>query len=310
MRSFFPFLLLLLCISPGWADTITLREGIRVNGPDIHLGDLFSGPLGELSELAVARSPAPGQSTALSGRTIATIARTYGLDWRPDFRPQQVTVARNGRELTPDKFTAALIAAIHAQPGAPQNFLLDWKNANFDVWLPVDQVADILVSHLVIGAQGSRVSADILVPAVAPYEVRAHVEAGLTPLQNVPVLKRGVARGEKITADILDGTDWPSARLPANVVTDPALALDQVATHDLREGHFLMPSDVTPETLVHRGDFVMVHYSKGGLELTLRGKALEDGMARHVIHLVNIASNRPMAGTVVAAGLVEITNAQ
>ena len=63
---------------------------------------------------------------------------------------------------------------------------------------------------------------------------------------------------------------------------------------------------VADPLLVKRGDKVTMVIERGGLKVTMAGKALEDGAVGDKISLSNLVSRRDVMGSVQADGTVRI----
>ena len=60
---------------------VLLKTKVVVEGPVLHLGDLFEG-LGEKDAIPVARAPGPGKRVQVDARWLAAVAQAYGVPWR------------------------------------------------------------------------------------------------------------------------------------------------------------------------------------------------------------------------------------
>ncbi|MCH7794290.1 MAG: flagella basal body P-ring formation protein FlgA, partial [Proteobacteria bacterium] len=97
-RLFAAFVLTLLVVSSAAAGSqpqglVLLRTRVVVEGPVLHLGDLFEG-LGEKDAIPVARAPAPGKRVPVDARWLAAVAQAYGVPWRPSSRLDGAVIER------------------------------------------------------------------------------------------------------------------------------------------------------------------------------------------------------------------------
>ena len=75
------------------AGLVLLKPTVIIDGPIVHLGDLFDG-LGENGATQVARAPAPGTRVTVGARWLSTVARAYGVRWRPASRLESSVIER------------------------------------------------------------------------------------------------------------------------------------------------------------------------------------------------------------------------
>lgn len=81
--------------APSFADPLTLRARIEVNGPAITLGDVFDGA-GSEAQRAIAPAPPAGQIAQLNTQFLAAAAQSAGHSWTPPSGMNVVRVVRPG----------------------------------------------------------------------------------------------------------------------------------------------------------------------------------------------------------------------
>jgi flagella basal body P-ring formation protein FlgA len=120
--------------------------------------------------------------------------------------------------------------------------------------------------------------------------------------------RKAIARGDRLDAEAL-----------AVVATDlngyamrPLLSLDDArgarTTHDLVAGALVTRADIVPEPIVKSGDPVRAHVHVGGVELTGRGVAAENGLKDDIIRVINQESHHAFRARVVGSGEVEVVD--
>ena len=79
------------------------------------------------------------------------------------------------------------------------------------------------------------------------------------------------------------------------------------AKRPLRAGELVATADIEPPRIILRGDLVTLQYSRPGLMLSARGRALGDGAKGDLVSVLNEQSKRTIQGVVTRAGTVEVT---
>ena len=79
------------------------------------------------------------------------------------------------------------------------------------------------------------------------------------------------------------------------------------AKRPLRAGEVIATADVEQPRVILRGDLVTLQYSRPGLMLSARGRALGDGAKGDIVSVLNEQSKRTIQGVVTAAGTVAVT---
>ncbi len=125
------------------------------------------------------------------------------------------------------------------------------------------------------------------------------VAGRLRRLAAVPVPRRVIPAGTRITAELLRPSWLPAAALPPEVIRQESALVGQEAYRRLLAGRPVRRGEVGPPRLVRRGETVTVVYRRGALELMLTARALEDGALGQVVRLVNPDSRRTLRARVV-----------
>jgi hypothetical protein len=101
-------------------------------------------------------------------------------------------------------------------------------------------------------------------------------------------------------------TDWRGAletrvHTPARTRAVPARAAASVEREPGATGH----EDRKPPRLVTRGDWVLLHFRSGGVELETRAQVLQDGHPGEVVRVRAWSASEPVFARVISAGAVE-----
>lgn len=126
-------------------------------------------------------------------------------------------------------------------------------------------------------------------------------------MQLTPVLAQPLARGEIIREDSI--TDREMRRSPAGIdyITDREALIGMAAKRPLRAGVPLRLVDIAQPHIIKKGEQVTVAFEAPGLSLSVRGKALEDGVYGQSIRVMNTQTNRTFEGVASASGYVLVS---
>ena len=131
---------------------------------------------------------------------------------------------------------------------------------------------------------------------------RIPLTADLQPVVTVPVPIRALASGTVLDPTMFKDVAWPRAKLDDGILLDLANVDGSEAARRLPAGRPVPQSALQAPRLVHRGDLVMITFSRGDLRLTMTGKALEDAALGEPVQVTNPASGRHVQGRVTASG--------
>lgn len=120
----------------------------------------------------------------------------------------------------------------------------------------------------------------------------------------VPVLTAPLARGEIIREDSLVEQEMNKPSYGVNYIIARENLIGLAAKRPLRAGVPLRASDLGEPKLISKGELVTVVFESPGLSLSIRGKALEDGVRAQAVRVMNTQTGRAFEGVVTAPGYV------
>lgn len=121
---------------------------------------------------------------------------------------------------------------------------------------------------------------------------------------DLPMPNRRIDTGERITA-----RDIASAPMPLNAVEPDMLRsmgdiVGQEARRTLSPGRPVQQRDLAAPTVIEKNQIVTLRFVKGPLEITARGRALDEGGVGDVIRVMNIDSSKIVTGEISRDGAV------
>jgi flagella basal body P-ring formation protein FlgA len=164
----------------------------------------------------------------------------------------------------------------------------------------------LTVERLVFQPAGQRFTAVLAAVTPGGSTQRFTIGGRLRQAIEVPVLTRRLRAGEVISSDDLQLVSVRDRGLPTNAVYDARELIGHAAKRSLVPGAPLVATDVKRPTVVPRGALVTLVLSSPKMQLTARGKALEEGGEGQSIRVANAQSHAVVAGVVLASGQVAV----
>jgi flagella basal body P-ring formation protein FlgA len=286
--------------------TPVLRDKVQVAADVVRIGDLVENA-GQAAQIAVFRAPDLGTTGAVPVGQVMQALRAHqviGVETR-DIR--EVSVTRLARTLTSQDIETQIAKALAGRDGLGDA-------ANIAVRLdrtvgPLQFEAgsgDLNPVALRYDRRSSRfdILFEIASDNATPFRLRLSGQAYET--MDTTVLARSVDRGE-----VLKAVDVTIERRPksesGNDIASREAAIGMQMRKAVRAGQILRNADVAKPDLVQRDQSVSIIYQAPGLQLTMLGKAVENGAEGDAVSVMNITSKRVVQGTVVGPGRVLVT---
>lgn len=133
-----------------------------------------------------------------------------------------------------------------------------------------------------------------------------YVSARVVVFGEVVVAARAVPRGHAITAEDVRLARKDLSRLSYGWLTTVDEAVGKTAKRAYAPAQVLQPNQLAAPKLVRRGEQVIVRVARDGLEVSMTGKALSDGVLGEQIQVRSRGSSRVIEAEVVAAGVVRV----
>ena len=309
---------LCLLMSYAFAEgvTITIPTEVRVNGPFMTLGEVAdikgddSERVNRLRQLKIGSAPSLGSHLVLTKellgmRLVATGSDLNHVSWNI---PETITVTTNFQTINGQTVIDKGIMAIKEQIGSSVN------SADLSI-LPIANVQDIVAP---IG--------DLILTSSLPYGIRynaptnvkmaINVNGQVLPIMNVKFdvkLYRQVAiaasqvhQGEILTHENIRYERMDTGRLGQGYFTDLTKIMGLETRRPLTPGMVVTTLMLNKPMLIKRGALVNVIARIGGMEVSVAGKAMQDGYEGQLIRVQNVNSNRFLSAKVLDEGTVQV----
>jgi len=314
LSAFFVLLLILVGTVSADPSGIVLRgrESIWMSKRDVTIGDLMeievsaqadSEAVIALGKIKVMDSPKPGASIDIAGAHLLELLKSSGVNLEKVryVIPRKIKLNRNSQTLGETDISQLIEKYLqqHEPDSALHRVVMPTINeiytgkVKFTLRTPEDQGAGRLRFPVEIESEDGE-------------KIRVTVDGYVTRFKEVPVAKHPLQRG-----DILADKDVVRARinlaqLPDDLVLDQNDLSGLEVSRSVSEGQFFQKRFLKIAPIIETGASVSIQYTKGLLQATASGTALDDGPQGSLIRVRNDASRKILKGRVLSEGLVEV----
>lgn len=282
-----------------------LKENVVVSDNTIKLGDIFYG-LERDEDRVLGVAPRPGQDMVLNARTLLRIAIALDLPWRPTNSGEQVVIRRDATIIGQAAIESHLKQAISAE-GYAGDFKVRIPPDYTQIVLPRKEPATLEVTRVSVNQSKSSFEAVVAAPSADNPIQTFQVSGTIHPLITVPVLRQNIENGRIIGERDIDYIQVPESEFVQGTVTDEQALIGMTPRRFAIAGRPLRAGDLSAPQIVSRGQMVTVVLNDGVLNLTAKGKALENGAKGDLIRVVNISSNITIEAEVTGVNEVRVS---
>ena len=295
------FLAALLTAIP--AAGATLRSVTTLQGPEVHLSDLFD-DAGPAASRGLGPGPAPGGRIVVEAAQAAAIARQFGVAWRPRSGGEQVVIDRAGQMLPREQIVAALRAAMRAG-GVAEDSDIDLGSFSAPL-VPVEARADVMVEQIDREPGTGRFTAGIAISVPGEPLQRLRLAGRVVEMTEAVVAQRRILAG-----DVIRPGDVRVQRVAAlgqreALASDVEQVMGLALRHPLNAGQSVALAELARPVLVQKGALVQIALSAPGLSLAATGTATEPGGMGERIGVLNPASGAVVEAEVIGPDQVRV----
>jgi flagellar basal body P-ring formation protein FlgA len=297
-----------MTLSAALAQT-RLRPIVQVEGDVVRLGDLVDGA-GDKADLALFGAPQPGASGMISSGRIVAAARDHGIAGIDTNGLSTVTVRRTGRTIGADEIARAVRDALIAQHALPVDTEIELNAGQMEVIVETAARDGIVVRSLSYNGASGRFEATYVSPGSRALELNpAKVVGSISDIIRVPVLTRAILKGDVITQQDVSIERRRRSELGGEVMTDIVRIAGNAARRPMGRGSMIREGDVQRPEVVERNATILMTFEQPGLQLTMRGRALQGGAIGDTIQAQNLNSKRTVEAVVTGPNRVAVTGA-
>lgn len=300
----------LACAEPKVA--LLVRSSSDVSGPNITLGEISTVRVAtdmendfarKLAAVELGVSPALNTNLVLDGEDVLSKIKAAGFS-ESEFVyaiPNKLTVNRPAKLLNAALLREPLSAALRAKFGSD----IELKRVSLDGHHMLDEGE---VSFNFAFSEKPRGGGELPVIVSVTQESTKQItaKAYVRHFRLTPVLSSSVKRGETLPADAVEMLKLDLTDMPRDILFDREEVIGLRAVKNLSPGQPIRRNQLDIPPLVSKGQEVMMKFVLGTLEVTGKGRAMEDGRREDVIKLRNTDSRQMVNARIVAPDLVEV----
>jgi flagella basal body P-ring formation protein FlgA len=122
----------------------------------------------------------------------------------------------------------------------------------------------------------------------------------------VPALSSAVKVGEIIGSGDIQWINVASKNMLNDTIVDADQLLGKTPSRSIEANAPIRARDVVAPQMVARGDEILLQFVTGGLQLTAKGKAMQNGAEGEFIRVMNLSSNQSLRGEVTGNKIVRV----
>lgn len=284
------------------ADAATLKPEAMISSNVVMVSDLFDDVPARQNAI-VGNAPTPGQTVILNAKSLQRIANTYDIKWKSAGPADQIVV-RSVVQTIPASDIVAVVKKDLIARGVTSKFDVTLNNVAPTITLPGNVEATVEISQMNY-TPGRDVFTAILAAPNAQHPVKTLNVSGLIEKTiQVPVLTKGFNADDIISASDLEWIDIPTRQMVNDTIVDADKLIGKTPVRMVEAGVPVRDRDVKSPQLVARGDEVVLQFNQSGLQLTAKGKAMQNGAEGEIIRVMNLSSNQSLRAEVTGNKIV------
>lgn len=287
----------------GPMGTLAPKQQVMVKGGDIRLGDVFDG-LTQHADFVLAPAPQPGHELVWRAPTLLRIATAFNLPWRPE-DTDSVSI-RRAATLVDEGTVRAVIRDHLASLNETDSFNVSLSTDIPEIVVPGLEPPRVEVADFNMPETGGPFSAIIRVSSDNGKPETITLRGMAERMVHVPVLKRGLKNGTIIEAKDITWITKPAANMRRDVILDETQLIGTTPKRAVMAGMVLRPEDLQTPLMIKRGAPVTMVYETGGMYITAKGRAMEDGAYGQIIKVSNVGSNKQLEAQVTGSRVVTV----
>ncbi|MBK67093.1 MAG: flagella basal body P-ring formation protein FlgA [Rickettsiales bacterium] len=282
------------------ASAIALKSEATIQDEYLRLGHIFSG-LDNHEDYILAQAPAPGKKLILNAYSLNQIAASFGLNWKTANAFEHFEVKRDAT-LIDAKLIEDVVAEHVKESLNLENIEVELSNSRLEYVIDKKFGKRLDVADLNFDSTRGFFDAKIKLANGDEEQVAGRI----IQMVEVPVLATRLRQGDIISNSMIKWVNVPSNAISSNTILDAKDIVGMTPRRFVRENDLITDTDIAAPLIVEKGDFVTMILSNGRLQLTAKGRALDNGSKGETIRIVNKSSNKIVEGTVTAPQTVSV----
>lgn len=286
------------------AEAADLRAETIIDSAKVHVSDIFL-DVPSHKNVVLGNAPQPGQTIILNAKTLQRIANMYDIDWTSQSSADQIVLQRSSQTINADAMLDALKKNLEAK-GLGGEFGVSISNVAPIITLPGDVPATVEVSQISY-TPGRDVFTAVLAAPSATNPIKTLSISGLIEkMKDIPVLKTSLKNGDIIGSGDIEWISIAERRMLNDTVMDADKLIGRTPIRAVDANIPVRARDIMSPQLIARGDEVLIQFVSGGMSLSARGKAMQNGAEGERIRVLNLSSNQSLQAEITGDKLVRV----
>lgn len=283
-----------------------LRSQVSTISDIVTVGDFYTNA-GAHASAPLFRSPDLGTSGDVPAHLVAKRAIAAGLAGAGTDGLRSVVVHRQAQDYDTERIIELARNALAAKDALVEPDDLDITLLQSPRSIQANPAADepIKVERVLWSRNDGRFS--VYINVAMQSGTRQITLTGVAhELIEVAALIQPLRRGAILKPQDLTVVKLARSRVPARAILDGEELVGLAARNSLRANSPITRNDFERPLLIPRGDKVTLTYRLGGMKLSTRGQAMDDGARGDVIDIMNLESRRIVSAVVISRGQVQV----
>lgn len=296
--------LLFAFISIKSAEAATLKPEAMVSSHVVMVSDLFDDVPAKQNAI-VGNAPTPGQTVILNAKSLQRIANTYDVKWKSAGPADQIVI-RSVVQTIPSSDILAVVKKDLVARGVAGKFDVTLNNVAPTITLPGNVETTVEIAQMNYTPGRDVFTAVLAAPSAANPVKTLSVSGLIEKTVQVPVLTKGAIADDIISSSDLEWIDIPVRNMVNDTIVDADKLIGKTPVRMVEANVPVRGRDVKSPQLVSRGDEVLLQFNQAGLQLTAKGKAMQNGAEGEVIRVMNLSSNQSLRAEVTGSKIVVV----
>lgn len=286
------------------AEAATLRSEAMISGTVVKVSDLFDDIVAK-QDAIVGNAPSPGQTVILNVKTLQRIANTYDVKWKSASPSDQIVVRSVVQTIAAPDIIATIKKDLEGR-GVAGKFDVTLNNVAPTITLPGNVETTVEVSQMNY-TPGRDVFTAVLAAPSALNPVKTLTVSGLIEKTvQVPVLRANFNADDIISSSDIEWIDVAVRQMVNDTIIDADKLIGKAPIRMVEAGVPVRDRDVKSPQLIARGDEILLQFNQAGLQLTAKGKAMQNGAEGEIIRVMNLSSNQSLRAEVTGSKIVVV----
>ena len=276
---------------------------ISIESDKIWLSDLFYSDR-EFKDKIVGDAPELGKKLKLFRKDLRRIVKASPLNWSGSLR-KSVVVSRSAKQVPMNIIRNAVEKALE-QNHVNDEIEVEFNDRNLKILVPKNAEEAIRVLQSQLDQRTGRFEVVVNINSTANEDQNIILKGKAFAIIPMPVPNKHISAGQLINKKDIT---WRKVRIKQQsfgVVGSMEQLLDHVAKRPLTAGRLIRMSDIRPQQLIKKGEFVTLHFKNKTMSLSTRGVSVEPGSRNQVIRVKNPRSKRIIEARVLGPNIAVV----